>query len=403
VSEPNRRRVVLVTNSIVDDQIGGLQRYVTELSEALVRRGAEVTVLARRLTADAPRAAERRGATIVRRGYVSRANPLYVLLHPLTSAGATAAYLRSVPADVVMHGHFPIQSAPLVAMRRRLFVYTFHAPVHKELIPEHQDRYLMPGLIRGVAAGSLRALESRVIRRADRIAVLSEFMLGQMLELAPDARPRTEVIPGGLDLEVFSPGQAAADSWADAAEPLLFTARRMVPRTGIRELVEAMPALLRRQPKTRLAVAGAGPLRGELEDAIGTLGLEHAVRLLGTVSQAELIDWYRRADLVVMPTQELEGFGLTAVEAMACATPVFATRAGALPEVVGQLGPEFLAHGRTPADLASGLAVLLEQPAALGLVGAEARRIVERRYGWGTVADRYLELYDAVLEARRRH
>jgi glycosyltransferase involved in cell wall biosynthesis len=393
---------VLVTNSIVDDQIGGLQRYVTELSGALVQRGAEVTVLARRLSREAPKRATREGASIVRRAYISRGNPLYVVLHPLTGAAATAAYLRSLPRDVVVHGHFPVQSAPLIAMRRRPFVYTFHAPAHRELIPEHRGRYPMPRVIRGGAASTLKALESGLLRRAERVAVLSAFMREQVLELVPQIERRIEILPGGLDLERFTPGKAAADQWSDEAEPLLFSARRLVPRTGVLELVEAMPALLSRRPRARLAIAGSGALQGEIEQAIARLELQGSVRLLGTVSESGLIDWYRRADLAVMPTQELEGFGLTAVEAMACGTPVFATSAGALPEVVGQLGPEFLTNGRTPADLAGGLAALLERPEVLEPAGAAARRVVERRYGWDTVADRYLDLYDAVLRGGRR-
>jgi glycosyltransferase involved in cell wall biosynthesis len=399
---PASPRVLLVTNSIVDDQLGGLQRYVTELSEALVGRGAQVTVLARRLSREAPRVAERRGATIVRRAYVSRRNPLYVLLHPLTSAAATAALVRSLPTDVVVHGHFPVQAAPLLVMRRRPFVYTFHAPAHKELVPEHQGRYLMPGLIAETAARSLRVIESSLVRRADRIAVLSEYMLGQVLELAPDARPRSEIIAGGIDLALFSPGRPTRDQWADGAKRLLFTARRMVPRTGVRELVEAVPALLSHQPGIRLAIAGSGPLHDEIENAIRRHGLGSVVRLLGTVGQTELIDWYRRADLAVMPTQELEGFGLAAVEAMGCATPVFATPVGALPEVVGQLGPEFIAAGRSPEQLAGGIATLLDRAQALEAAGAAARDVVERHYGWGTVAERYLELYEAVLRSRHR-
>jgi glycosyltransferase involved in cell wall biosynthesis len=388
-------RVVLVTNSLPEDQLGGLQRYVAELATALERKGLSVTLLTRRLSPELPATSRRNGVTVERRGFVSRRHPLYVLAHPLRSWLATTRFLRAIPKDVVIHGHFPIQSSPLITMRDRPFVYTFHAPLHKELIPEHRGRYPMsPAVARGAAA-AVRGLESRLARRAERTVVLSKFMRRELLSFVPQVEPRCQVIPGGLDLDKFAPGTPPGDG----SGPLMFTARRFVPRTGVRELVRAMPQIRAEHPGARLAIAGSGPLASEIELLIHQLGLGSCVLLLGEVGEQELVDWYRRANLVVMPTQQLEGFGLTAAEAMACGTPVLATPVGALPEVVGPLGDEFVAPGTSPAEIAAAAIPLLGEGPRLEEASRRARHMVETAYGWDTVADKHLELYE--LAARR--
>jgi glycosyltransferase involved in cell wall biosynthesis len=392
-------RVVLVTNSLPEDQLGGLQRYVAELATALGRKGLSVTLLTRRLSPELPATSRRNGITVERRGFVSRRHPLYVLAHPLRSWLATTRFLRGIPRNVVIHGHFPIQSSPLITMRDRPFVYTFHAPLHKELIPEHRGRYPMsPAVARGAAA-AVRGLESRLARRAERTVVLSRFMRRELLSFVPQVEPRCLVIPGGLDLDKFAPGTPPGGGSGDGSGPLMFTARRFVPRTGVRELVHAMPEIRQHHPGARLAIAGSGPLASEIERLIQQLDLGRCVRLLGEVGEQELVDWYRRANLVVMPTQQLEGFGLTAAEAMACGTPVLATPVGALPEVVGPLGDEFVVPGTSSADIAAAAIPLLGEAPRLMEASRRARHLVETAYGWDAVADRHLELYE--IAARR--
>jgi glycosyltransferase involved in cell wall biosynthesis len=393
-------RVVLVTNSLPEDQLGGLQRYVAELATALSATGLSVTVLTRRLSSELPATTKRDGIVVERRGFVSRRNPLYVVAHPLRSWQATSRFLRSIPREAVIHGHFAVQSSPLVAMRDRPFVYTFHAPAHKELIPEHRGRYAMAPAVGRVAAALFRGLESRLVRRADRTIVLSRFMRRELLALAPDVEPRCLLIPGGLDLERFAPDRPGGPRRQDQSNPLLFTARRFVPRTGVRELVEAMPGVRGEHPGARLAIAGSGPLHEEIARLIARLGLEDSVRLLGAISEQELIDWYRRAHLVVMPTQQLEGFGLAAAEAMACGTPVLATPVGALPEVVGPLGNEFVCEGSRPEDIAVAVNRLLRAPSLLSEASRRAREHVESAYGWDRVAQRHLEVYEEIVRRR---
>ena len=146
-------------------------------------------------------------------------------------------------------------------------------------------------------------------------------------------------------------------------------------------------------PQAQLAIAGDGHLRDIIDRRIRQLGLDRSVVLLGRISDVELRDWYRAADLVVTPTQELEGFGLSTAEALAVGTPVLVTPIGANPELVRELDPQLVAEGSSSADLARGICQLVDQPALLERVRRDARAWAETRWSWDRVVDRHLELY----------
>jgi glycosyltransferase involved in cell wall biosynthesis len=394
------RRVLMLTNAVAPDQLGGLQRYVRELSAALVRAGAEVAVVTRQIDASDPeRELGADGVALLRYPVAPRTDPLYFARYPLAAFGS--AWRSARPAAVrgtTVHAHFSLPGLA-AALSGRPYVQTFHAPSYKEIRAERQGRYALPAV--GLAEAGLRAAERRIVQGAGAIAVLSEFMREEVRALSPRAAERTWLIPGGMDTTWFSPGPGTTHPFAEeGAGPLLFTARRFVPRTGVRELVRALPAVLAAVPGARLAVAGDGALREEVERDVARLGLTEHVRLLGRVSNDELLGWYRRADAFVMPTQELEGFGLSAAEALACGTPVIGTPAGAVPELLAPLDPRLICPGVGERELAGGIVAALGDPELLPAVAARARAHVHPGMSWDAVAARYLELYDAADAAR---
>jgi glycosyltransferase involved in cell wall biosynthesis/SAM-dependent methyltransferase len=399
-------RVLLLSNAITPDRQGGLERYCRELGTALSHKGADVMIQARRVNlADPEHSVDGDGVEIWRFPTPSRDSPTYALGYPLASARAVRAAIRTARGTRVLHSHYPLQGLPL-ALERVPYIHTFHAPVYRELIPEHQDAYALPGAGRTAAVNLMRISESRVVRRAHDVVVLSEFMQAEAIALG--ARPESiSVLPGGIDTERFSPGPPVHDPWAEGEGPLLFTARRMVPRTGVGELVEAFALISREIPGARLALAGRGPLEGKIRERVQALGLQDRVRSLGWISDEDLVGWYRAADLVLMPTQELEGFGLTTAEALACGTPVVGTPVGANPEVLRRLDTSLIARDVSPAAMAEAVVELLREPDRLGALTARARAAVHPVLGWSSMADSYLALYErypsAVAEPERSH
>jgi glycosyltransferase involved in cell wall biosynthesis len=385
-------KVLMLTNAIVPDRLGGAYRYVRELSTELSARGHEVTIVTRRVNAAHPaEEVASDGVTIVRGDVPSKRNPFFAGLLPVAQARSARAAMRR-SQEAVVHAHFPTSAISLLGTRRP-FVYTLHAPVYREVLAERQSSYVLPRPLQRPAIAAFRQVESAIMRRATHVVVLSEAMRS---EIAGFHRPLAEsaaLIPGGIDTNRFCPGQARTNAWADVASPLLFTARRLVDCAGVLELVEAIGRTRDALPRLRLAIAGDGPLTRDVARRIGELGLSDRIRLVGRAQDLELVDWYRRADAVVMPAQRLEGFGLSTAEALACGTPVVATPVGANPEVAGLLGPRFLAADRTPAALAAAIVDVCSDASFLRRAADRARATVVPRYDWSSVASTYENIY----------
>jgi glycosyltransferase involved in cell wall biosynthesis len=391
------RGVTMVTNAVMPDQLGGLQRYVRELSSAVAALGIPVTIVSKQT--DNELALDETfddGVKIKRFKVPDRESALYAAAYP--AAAAAAVFKAVASADGLVHVHYPLQGLAVAAVSRR-YVHTFHAPVYRELLPER--RYRLPRAVRSSFVQSARVAEGFVARRAASSIVLTEFTRGELALLAPRAAQRAHRIPAGIDDSVFSPGAPIDHPFSAEGRPLLFTARRLVPRTGVSELVQAMPAVLERRPDARLAIAGDGQLRGEVEELIRRLGLQDHVLLLGRLNESDLLGWYRAATLFVLPTQELEGFGMSTVEALACGTPAVGTPAGGTPEVLGSLDPRLVAASSSPTDIAAAILALVEDAATLESLASRSRAHVVPAMSWSTIATAHLEIYERLASARR--
>ncbi len=385
-------QVLLLTNAITPDKLGGSYRYARELADELARQDVDVVVHTKRLSRDHP-ASERTeaGALISRFDIPAKSSRAYAASYPIAVARAVRRALRTFPAAVV-HTHYAVPALP-VALGRRAFLATFQAPLHQELLSERQGSYALPAIAEQPAVAAVRVAEKLIVKRARRCVVLSEFTRSELTRLDRRAGAEAALVPGGIDLAHFTPGTRKADAW-----PTLFTARRLVPRTGVRELIAAMPAIVAAFPATTLAIAGSGELEAALRAQIDALGLSGAITLLGRIPETELVQRYQEAHLVILPTQELEGFGLTTAEALACGTPVLGTPAGATPEILAPIDPALVAAGTAPDQIADAAIALLGDRARLERLAAVSRERVEPGMGWPAVAARYVELYREVAD-----
>jgi glycosyltransferase involved in cell wall biosynthesis len=373
---------------------------VRELASALARAGCETTVLAKRVDPHSSTVETARdGVRIIRHTVPSKRNPLFGAAYPFYAARGVLPPVRSARSnETVVHALFPVTALPLAVSGAR-YLYTFVAPMWRELLDERQGTYLLPAALRGPAVACVHACERLVVARASGTFVLSEFMRGELDELNHGAAAQAQLLAGGVDVDRFCPDPAVARAPAHA--PLLFTARRFTPRTGVDRLLTAMPEILRANPAATLAVAGTGEMEHQLHRLAAQLGISDRVRFLGRVSDQSLVDWYRRATLVVIPTVRLEGFGLTTAEALACGTPVVGTPVGATPELLAPLDQSLIASDSTPAALAKTVSLALADPEQLASIGLRARAIVAPAMGWSAVARRYLEAYEATLARSR--
>ena len=252
----------------------------------------------------------------------------------------------------------------------------------------------------GLAASVKRRIEKFVYRRAREVVVLSSAFKRILIEDYGVLPWRVHVLPPGIDIERFR-DEGRADARAAlgirAGTRVVLTVRRLIPRTGVGVLVRAWEHLAD-VADTELVVAGDGPERGALESLARTLGLERRVRFLGRVDDEKLALWYRAADVAVVPSLALEGYGLVVLEALASGTPVIGTDAGGLPEALTGLAADCVVPAGDANRLAERIRAALDGSAPLP--SRAACRSHAERFSWSRVAAEHVRIYELACGSR---
>jgi glycosyltransferase involved in cell wall biosynthesis len=204
------------------------------------------------------------------------------------------------------------------------------------------------------------------------------------------------IIPGGVDLQQFKP---AADKPAIRRKlnlPLdrvvLLTVRNLVPRMGLDNLITAFRRLVQRAPDLFLVIGGDGPLKNALADQIHSTGISNHVKLVSYIPEAQISDYYRMADMFILPTRELEGFGLVTLESMASGVPVLGTPVGGTQEILDRFDPAFLFKNVEPDSLAAMILenyrIIRNHPYQWWKICVRCRGFVEKNFSWEKNVDR---------------
>ncbi len=300
-----------------------------------------------------------------------RAGRAYDVVHDVQCLGWGMLGIRALGLPVVTTVHHPLS-----VDRRASF---------------QRDRTLREAL--GTMEFYPVGMQAFVARRMDRV-ITSSAASAHLLERDFGVRhARLRMLGNGLDTELFRPDPSVPR----APGSLLCVARASDPNKGVVRLVEALARLPRSVELT--LVDHDHPLH-EGRARARALGCEDRIRVTGALATPALVDLYRRATLVVVPSL-YEGFGLPAAEAMACGTPVVATSAGALPEVLATGGGGILVPPGDAEALAKAIATLLEQPGARAELGARAPARIRAAYSWRRIAKRTVEVYREVVLRER--
>jgi len=254
--------------------------------------------------------------------------------------------------------------------------------------------------------------EGEVVAAADRLVANTAEEARQLIELYGADPWRVATVNPGVDLSVFRPAprppQARQRLGLRPDAVVLAFAGRIQPLKGPDVVLRAAAELLRVRPElaSRLTVVIVGGPSGSEVGAPGRLagmarhlGIADQVRLEPPCPQPELADWYRAADLVLVPSHS-ESFGLVALEAQACGTPVVAASVGGLRTAVRDGYSGILVDGHDPVEWAKVLAGVLEAPGQLETLSTGAREHASG-FGWPTTADRLIGVYaDAMSSVR---
>ncbi len=353
---------------------GGLDRYVYELTAALAAAGDRVELMGVSLPQNEP-------VSTVKLLNIGRSD--HALLKRLWSTRTTFSHRQLKRLDA-LNFHFALYSFALLTQLPQPVpvTFTFHGPWALESDWEGGNKL-------GITVK--RWIEQQVYRRCDRFIVLSKAF-GQILHETYDVPwQKIHVIPGGVNIDSFKPtlekNQARIQLDWPADRFILFTPRRLVHRMGLDKLLNALVEVKRHRPDVLLAIAGKGPLREALEAQTENLGLQAHVRFLGFLPEVDLPVAYQAADLTVIPSQSLEGFGLILLESLACGTPALCTPIGGMPEVLSGFSPQLITDSAQTEAIAQKLSAVAAGQIVLPS-RADCRAYAVENFDWTVIAQK---------------
>ncbi|RPF33103.1 glycosyltransferase family 4 protein [Streptomyces sp. TLI_185] len=226
-------------------------------------------------------------------------------------------------------------------------------------------------------------MQKRVARRLPSVLTVSGTSRAEIVDHLGVREDRIHVVHIGADTNLFSPNPSVPV----VPGRIVTTSSADVPLKGLVFLVEALAKVRTEHPDAHLVVVGKRPTEGPVAQAMERYGLEGAVEFVKGISDAELVDLVRSAEVACVPSL-YEGFSLPAAEAMATGTPLVATTGGAIPEVAGRDGETCLAvPPGDPGALAAGLSRLLGDPELRVRLGRAGRERVLRHFTWARAAE----------------
>ena len=240
---------------------------------------------------------------------------------------------------------------------------------------------------------SFIGMQMKVARRLSHIITVSQTARRHIADTFRIPEDKLTVVYNGIDTDIFSPSARVAR----LDNRLLVVISRDTPVKGLRYMLEAL-ALLRQKHDLELIVVAKGTDNRPTQRLISTLGIRDYVKFIDEIDTPELVNQYRLATIVVIPSV-YEGFGLPAAEAMACGAPTVSTTAGALQEVVGDAG--ILVPPADVRALVDAISALVASPNKRKHLSEIGRRRIVRTFNWGNTAKHTVDVYAEAIEFQK--
>jgi glycosyltransferase involved in cell wall biosynthesis len=381
----------------IDIQHGGLNRYFADYTIAMREHGhSELGLIVAPKGANLPSDRNIKNAT--NESEVNHFLPRMRSVHKHTKKAISSfhpdvfnphfAFYTTMVTRSQIPAHIPI-------------VTHFHGPWAMESRVEDKGS---AGAINETKFWIKKQVEQLTYRRTDSFIVLSEYFRDILVETYEVDERKIHIIPGAVDHNRFRPHpnreELRTQLGISSNQPLLFCIRRLVRRMGIDRLIHAMVDVVQGHPNAQLFIGGDGPMRAEYEALIDQLGLSSNVKLLGRISNEELVQYYQAADVSLVPTLTLEGFGLITIESLACGTPVLGTPYGGTKEILHQISDDLMFKDGTSESISKKIIDVLNKDSFLPSREA-CREHVLNQYTWGRVAEAVTEVFTEEIGKRK--
>jgi D-inositol-3-phosphate glycosyltransferase len=383
---------------------GGMNIYVVESAERMAAMGVSVDIFTRRHNPDLPDIVELSQGVRVRHLNIGACNATKEELPALIPnlSEAFSAVLENEKYDV-LHSHYWISGKVAMPAAKKFGIplaHTMHTMARVKNMNLAEGERPEPMIrVQG---------ETQVVAAADALIANTDAEAASLVSLYEACPDNVSVVSPGVDLYKFVAGNGRKAAREAVGLPqdahILAFVGRIQPHKGPEVLIRAVAEMLNHSPHLRpklitVIMGGAsGSGVGEVErlkDLVSWLNISDVVRFENPVPRAELPQWYRAADLVCVPSYS-ESFGLVALEAQACGTPVVATAVGGLRTAVADGISGVLVDGHDPRAWSSVLARLIQEPQRRVLLSMGAIEHASH-FGWDATARGTLDIYDRII------
>ena len=388
---------------------GGMNIYVVESAQRMAAMGVSVDIFTRRTDASAPEFIDISPGVRVRHfdcghGWLTKEQL------PTHIAGLSREFLRIMKEENfdVIHSHYWISGKVAMPAAKEFgipLVHTMHTMARVKNMNLAEGEVPEPMIrVQG---------ETQVVAAADALIANTDAEAASLVSLYDACPDNVHVVTPGVDLYTFTPGlgRSASRTVIDMPQEGLVVSfvGRIQPHKGPEVLIRATSELVKHSPllRSKLIVNIIGGASGanteevdRLRELSSWLGIQDVVRFSPPVPRADLVQWYRASDLVVVPSYS-ESFGLVALEAQACGTPVVATAVGGLRTAVADGISGVLVDGHDPKAWSSVIARLLQEPQRRVLLSMGAIEHASH-FGWDATARGTLDIYDQVISDARK-
>jgi D-inositol-3-phosphate glycosyltransferase len=380
---------------------GGMNVYILQTATRLADAGMAVEIFTRATSSDQPSSIEIHPGVLVRNVTAGPFEGLGKLDLPAQLCAFAASVLRAEAYHEpgwydVIHSHYWLSGQVGWLARDRWRVPLVHAA-------HTLGKVKNAALAHGDAPEPLSRIvgEEQVVAEADRLVASTEDEARELIEHYGADPDRVAIVAPGVDLDTFTPDPGARRRLGIAADELvLLFVGRIQPLKAPDVLLQAVAQLSEHRPdlvaRLRVLVVGAPSGTGLadpqwLQGLAAHLGIQSTVQFVAPVAHGRLADYYRAADLTVVPSYN-ESFGLVALESQACGTPVLAAAVGGLPTAVNDGVSGILVAGHYPGDWAHAIGDLLGRPRHLAELAAHARAHAQH-FSWQRTTQGLLDTY----------
>jgi glycosyltransferase involved in cell wall biosynthesis len=310
----------------------------------------------------------------------------------------------SIKADVY-EAHTASGYGLIGAFRRRGLNVPFVHTIHGVLADEYAQAVLRGGMsFRGRIANlfmwRLALLEAESARKATLVVTISKYSQEKIFQYYNVDSSKIRIVPNGVDIEKFRPTgdceKAKRRIRIDNRQIVLFVGR-LIPRKGVDYLIEAAKRIVKERKETLFVLVGNGPLRNSISAEVEKAGLKRSFVFLGDVSEEELPQFYRCADVFVLPSIQ-EGQGIVLLEAQASGKPVVAFNVSGVAEAMSPGETGLLVKSTDSNALADAVLRLLCDDAMRMKMGVEGLRLVRKEFSWDVCAEKMVRVYREAME-----